>query len=787
MTLLGAVSERQYTALEFAGLPEGWGELLGLSLLAGLIYVVVLLYRREGRRGASRRMRVSLALIRCTVLAVLALIWLEPVVAQYTLQTTPARVLVLVDSSASMAIRDVGADAGVTRINQVESLLSRNDSSWLRRLAERNELALYTFGEHATRLPTALEESASKPASAPTLVCDALRTDLGQAVGAALEEVGDQPVAGVIVISDGAVNAGPTVEDVVGMARRAKTAVYAVGVGGDSAPANVRVTSLVAPTTAAKGDPIELRAGVSVEGIPSQQVRLELRRRPLQGGEETLVATADVPVDAQNGGEARFQVEAADAGQFLYRVASPIVPGEAIESDNQREAAVIVLDEQLRVLLVAGRPTFDYRYVSKLLERDKSIDVSCWLQSADARAIRDGDTVITELPTKPEDLFAYDAIILMDPNPQEFDSSWAINARRLADEFGAGLLLQAGAQYTSRFLRDPRLEEFNTCLPIVADADADVRLSEQGAYRTEPSTIEFSDEAIGHPLLSLSSDVSANRAIWKALPGAWWRLPVLREKPLATVLMRDASRVSGVGQGRAVLMATQPFGAGRTVFLGFDNTWRWRSTAERAFERFWIQVVRYLAQARREGASKRGTITVDREMIRVGDYLKIEARVLDARYVPWHAEEIEATIEMADGVSRALPMKAIPGREGWFAARALVDWAGGATIRVPLPDDNNPDTPAEALVKHVRAEQPDLELRSLRAQPDALTRLATGARGEFVPIANADSLPDRIKSASQTRAVEGPRAALWDRGYTLALLAALLGVEWALRRRSLLL
>lgn len=785
MTLLATAVERHYSSLEFAGLPEGWGKLLGLAILALLAYVVLWLYRREGRRGATRRLRIGLALLRCGVLAILAVIWLEPVIAEYTLRTTAARVVVLVDGSASMSMRD-GLTADATRMEEVNELLSRDDAAWLRRLAARNELSLYAFGERAIKLsaPTA---AVSQPASAPQVSAEALRSDLGQAFGAALQEAADLPLAAVVVLSDGAMNAGPAMEDVVSMARRAKTVIHSVGVGSGAAPANVRVISLRAPTTAAKGDPIELVAAVGVEGLPPRPLRLELRSRPLAGGAERVVAALDVAIDPETGaGESRFQVEASEAGQFLYRVVTAPLPGEALESDNQREAAVIVLDEKLRVLLVAGRPTFEYRYVSKLLERDKAIDVSCWLQSADARAVRDGDTIITELPSKPDELFSFDAVILMDPNPSEFDSSWAINVRRLIDEFGAGLLLQAGALYTSRFMRDPRLEELVACLPVVSDADAEVRLSEQGAYRTEPGAIEFSDEAIGHPLLSLHADPQSNRAIWKALAGAWWRLPVLREKPLATVLMGDATRSVSSAVGKSVLMATQPFGGGRTVFLGFDNTWRWRANSERSYERFWIQMTRFLAQARREGASKHGAITVDRDTIRVGDFLRIEARVLDERFVPWHAPEVEAMIEGPDGAARPLPMKAIPGREGWYAARALVDWAGGATIRVPLPGSSD-GTPGAALVKHVRAEQPDLELRSLRARPEVLARLAEASGGQFFNLAEAEALPDRIESASQTHPVQGPRSALWDRSYTLALLAGLLGVEWTLRRRSFLL
>ena len=80
-----------------------------------------------------------------------------------------------------------------------------------------------------------------------------------------------------------------------------------------------------------------------------------------------------------------------------------------------------MLEDQLRVLLVAGRPSYDYRHLTRLLERDRTIELSCWLQSADAHAVRDGNKTLVALPREPAEVFAYDALILLDPDPDELD------------------------------------------------------------------------------------------------------------------------------------------------------------------------------------------------------------------------------------------------------------------------------------------------------------------------------------------------------------------------------
>jgi hypothetical protein len=798
MTLLATVTETQYSTPELAGLPEGWWRLLGLLLLIGLGYVVFWLYRREARVGAPLRLRMWLGCVRAAVILLLALVWLEPVIATYTVRTITASVAVLADVSASMSIVDADdTEAPATRIERVTRMLEANDNAWLRRLAKQNDLLTYTFGERTTRrpLPWATPEATTQPADdaqpvVPEGAALQSHTDLGQALTAVLAEVGESPVAGIVVISDGVFNQGMSASDAAAYARRFKAPIHTVGVGSPREPPNLRIASFDAPATTAAGDPFEIRVEASATGLERTPVQLELavRAADSESGEDKVVATRELSIGGdQPDAEARFNLNADRGGEFIYSVRLATVPDEAVASDNRRQSTVLVLDERLRVLLVAGRPSYEYRYITRLLERDKTIDLSCWLQSADTRAVRDGNTVIVELPRRPEDIFQYDVLLLLDPDPRELDSAWAITVRRLVDEFAGGLLLQAGPHYASRLLRDPRLEELITILPVIPDPDADVRLSEQGAWRTSGFPLLVPDESQAHPLLRMTTDPQANRAIWESLPGVWWYLPVLREKPLAAVLLRHASAAHATRHGQPVLLAAHPFGAGRTVFLGFENTWRWRSTGEEYFNRYWIQLVRYLAQPRREGASKRGTIVLDREEIRPGDYVKIEARVLDASFVPWHEPSIEGQVELPGGEQRALKLEAIPGRAGWFAARLAIDWTGPAVIRVPLPGAAGADQSKESLRKHIQVEGSDVELRSLALRTKPLMELAEQTGATYVSLAEAGALPDLITNASRVNPVRNPDRPLWDKSWVMALIAVLLGVEWTLRRRNHLL
>ena len=225
MTLLASVTEQQYSTPELAGLPEGWWRLLGLLLLIGLGYVVFWLYRREARVGAPLRLRIWLGCLRGSVILLLALVWLEPVIARYTVRTITASVVVLTDVSASMSIVDAGdADVRATRIERVARMLEADEHAWLKCLAEQNDLSTYAFGERTTcrSLPWGTSVTATQPAAemepvaaedrAP-LVALQDHTDLGQALSVVLADVGESPVAGIVVISDGIFNRGMSASD----------------------------------------------------------------------------------------------------------------------------------------------------------------------------------------------------------------------------------------------------------------------------------------------------------------------------------------------------------------------------------------------------------------------------------------------------------------------------------------------------------------------------------------------------------------------------------------------
>src|SRR5262249_31325025 len=145
-----------------------------------------------------------------------------------------------------------------------------------------------------------------------------------------------------------------------------------------------------------------------------------------------------------------------------------------------------------------------------------------------------------------------------------------------------------------------------------------------------------------------SPDETENTSIWNRLAGMFWWSEDYGIKPAAEVLLvhpqrpaTDAGsrRLSGGNEGGYPLAVQQFAGARRTLFFGFEETWRWRSQDnESRFNQFGIQTVRYLARSR----LGRVELRVDRQApYRQGEPITVTVRFPDDTPPPAAETKVE--------------------------------------------------------------------------------------------------------------------------------------------------
>jgi hypothetical protein len=783
----------------------------GALSLAGL-YLVFWLYGKEGRGRMNRSLRWSLITCRVLVLVLIGLIGLEPVLVRYIHRRVDAYTLVLVDESASMSLRDsyrVEDDAARVKklaAGSVLNSLSREDyarrltegeSGIVAALARQNPVKVFSFSDglsYRGMYDGRADAEAVTTAPATTLAQLPLDptgpvTDVSAAIRGALDSVAGAPTAGVVVLSDGGFNHGESTGPLAELLRSRGSPLHAIGVGDPAKPVNAQVVSIQAPRSAFKNDPFSVTVEVRAEGLDAAGVRVDLLER--FGDAEPSPVDSKTAAPRADGGYDKvvFERKVSRPGAVSYIARIETLPDESVVTDNQKDLipAMQVLDDQMRVLVVAGGPSYDYRYLVRMLERDSSVNVSTWLQSADVAAVRDGDTIITELPTRQEELFRYDAIVLIDVDPDELPPTWAAFLVDFVSRHGGGLLLASGHKFTSKFFRTPKVSSIIDILPVVPDPDAEILINDEGQYQLRAWPLIIPDAAIDDPILRQAASTQENFAIWNSLEGVYWHYPVRREKPVATILMRHADPRMQNAFGQHVLMATQLVGTGRTAFLGFNSTWRWRRDDEKSFNRFWIQLLRFLVEGKLTGAAGRGVFQLSKEQYQIGESVVITVRALDAEMNPLTLPELDLkVIKPAEPSSSSLRLSPILGRDGYYQGRLMADRLGSWALELTLPATAT-DAAPPVVRQQFNVSQPDLEMRDTAMNRAALQELAARSGGQYFDVDQADRAAEAIPDGSRRVVAKQPPRPLWDNGYVLSLLVGLLMIEWILRKKARLL
>lgn len=768
-------------------LPATW--LVVLVVLPALAGIAWLGYRSEALSGG---VRFTLATLRFLALALLAAVIFRPVKITKREEVQPAGVLVLVDDSASMQRRD--AYAGDKGQREALAKLGLADPAQATRtqiaqaVYERELAPRLAQGEYVPRLYT-FSSSLEPWASGATLLGRGPTTQLGDALAEALSQHRGRHVTDVIVISDGRQNSGLPVSDAASAAAAAGIPVHTVVIGDTRPEKNLVLELVEAPPTALEGDEIEISVRVLARGIERggrAEVRLE-EYDPDGNGTRRVVATEEVGLsDAGERATLVARPGPADrrTSQRRFRIEVPPLEGETLVDDNALEVSVHVNPQKVRVLYVDGYPRWEYRRLAlDMLKRaDENIEFQAFLMSANSDFLQEssrGRPSLTAVPTDRKELLDnYDVIILGDVNP------FAVSPDpRRCDEFmkalvefverGGGLCFLAGEYDSPKAYLDTPLAAL---MPVLFD-EAELRNGAGDMTREFRPQLEDKDNP--HEIARLHPEIETNRQLWEdagGLQGMYFYAPVQRAKPGAQVLLRHPTEANTYGNHPLAVAGYYP--SGRTLFLAFDETWRFLyHFGPRYHQRFWRNAIRWLALGRMKSDDRRFRLELARTQFDLGERVAIEARVLDSDYRPSVAPTQSVRWSTPDGQASELVLGAVAGRPGLYRGAIEPERTGG--YRVWIENDSNRVASAEFEVV-----LPSLENRDPAPAPETLAELSALSRGKAVDPARLSELWAELPgNEARSEPISARLDDVWDRWPTLLAALAVLALEWILRKR----
>ena len=721
------------------------------------IAVAVWSYRRlaGATQKRSRSLRTALVAFRATTLVLLVALISGPTVRFERTRTERDRLVVLVDRSRSLSIAD--APGGTTRDEQLASIL-RSSQGTLGTIARDKDIDVVGFSGGTFSLAAKdldIAAALGKP--------EGERTDLDAALRQSITRGAGRPLSGVLVLSDGR-SSVPVSPETMRLLERDSVPVFTVALGSRERIGDAAITATTSPARAFVRDRVPVEVRVDRGGIAG---KLAVKLVDVATGRE--LARKDVEETAPANGEEVVVLDASTdaAGTHNWRVELVADRPDLVRENDTREFTVEFIDRPLRVLYVEGTSRWEYRYFKNLLIREKDVESSIMLLSADRDFAQEGTAPIARLPRTKEEFAKFDLFVIGDVPSGFFSPDQLAVMRGEVSERGAGLLWIAGERSTpASWEGTPLADLFPFRPPLALEPRVGASLIKPTNVAERLGVLRLSDDADGWP--DAFSDANLQ---WPRLRYVQ-SVPRARLKPTAEVLAEAEG--AGIGAEETTAAVTRMrFGAGEVIFVATDEIWRWRyGQGERYPERFWVPLVRLLARESLVQGNERATISVDPPRVAPGESVVITLRFVDEESAQQSAASVPAEIVAADGT----PVGRVDlVREGGVASATLpVERVGVFKAVASDPSFGR----ASAAFEVVRR---DDELRRGDADHEALADLSKRTAGRALDARSITTLPELLpRRARETD--ESVMRTMWDTPGALAALLLLLGLEWIGRR-----
>ncbi len=744
---------------------EPWALPFGLLIAAAAVLAAVLASRLL-RPAAAVPLRRRLLLLRIPAVLLLAALLLEPTIARERLRGEDLAVVVLLDRSASMAVPD--SWEGRPRHRVAAEFLSGPGTGLADLLGDDFRIVALAFDTAARAATEAERTGGPLPSGSLTDVAEALR-----AAGRAAPR--GETVA-VVLLSDGADNAGG---DARNAAAEAGVPVYAVGFGSRADAGRRRrdlaLVSVDAPETAFAGNTVAVEAALRSSGYDladpgNRKVRVVLAEGDKEVASEVVEFAEDAPVRVA----LRFVPEG--PGTRTYRIRIPLRPDEAVEGNNARTFPLAVRERSASVLYFDATMRWEAKFLRDLLARDAAFSLTSVLHSGQGRLIVNGDPrgadLSRGLPPDAAGLSNFDVVVLGDVAADALPPG-ALEALRAWVEDGGGLLTLGGyhAYAAGGYAGTPLAE----ALPVF--------LSAEDGQVEEALRLTLTPEGRVHPALSGLEPYFAG----KAPPSLEGMTAVRKEKPGAQVLL---AAEGADGARRGIVLAAHLYGEGRAAAFTGDTTWVWYRSpelggSEGLYPRFWGQVLRWLLEEEPEVEQAGEPVVTfpDRPEYRLGETAKIRVRVRDDKGAPVSDAEVDLALAGPGGNRRLtpLPLPRVPGHyEDRFRALVPGDYALSAAAARGGTALGRGTASFRVLPESVEMDDVDLD-------EDLLGGVARASGGRYyLGSPSAEAVAGDIRG-SLVSLVEREETALADAPLFLLLFVGLLTGEWLLRRRRNLL
>jgi len=775
------------------GRPASTGVII--AALVGVVILASFLYRRS--RGLPGRIHFGLLVARLVVLCLVVLALFEPTAVIERTREAKRRLAVLIDVSESMSIKDqrkrpedvveaavvlgvlpesaakdanraaimLGtkqreAIAAASRVDLAGSMLSQSARPVFESLGRDLDIGYYVFG-------TTLRMLGEGEGKATNTLSGLLAEETGTSIADSLQSVAGShrgvPLAGIVLLSDGLDTSSRRVETVLQDLGVHGIPVYPVPIGLAD-PDDVSIRNIVMQEVAFPGDKVPIRVQIRSKGYEKRSASMTVRLNRRTVARRRIQFAGGLQFE-----DIFFNVDLHRKGAASVEIAIEPFSDEVTAENNVVERSVRIVNERINVLCIEGSPRWEYRYLRAMLKRDPRINATFIATRAGPAIARNSLEYIARFPERREEAFKYDLVILGDVDADFFTGDEFLRLEELVRDRGGSLLMLGGARFLPTSYSGTPVEKM---LPV--------RFEPEGEWEDVDDAVHpvLTAEGRSSLVMTLEMNQEENDDIWSRVAPLDRVPPVIGPRPGATVLATLSDTRARFDQ--YPLVAWQRYGTGKCMFIGTDRMWLLRfKTGDKYHWRVWSQCIQFLTLSRLMGEHKRIRLETDRATYPVDGQVQLYAHLLDDRFEPIMQSGFEVSVLPLDAPG-SKPQRVVlrpdagsPGLyEGFFSPTR------SGRYRV---EANSGDRPLSNTTEF-QATDVEPEMENTDMQIERLRRIAELSGGRCLSMLEVKNLPSllNLERHETTYVINMP---LWDSGWIVALLVALMGAEWIVRRR----
>lgn len=633
-------------------------------------------------------------------------------------------------------------------------------------------------------------------------------TDLASALERVMVDLPGHRLGSIIVLTDGRHNASRSVEPLARQLSQQGVTLNSVVLGArTNAPADAAIASLETPDMVYSGDKVYLKTEVKLDGITNDVINAALYR-----GDE-LVDTREIVIKDSTGMRAPIELshEPEESGLQTYRVVVDGFEHEVVATNNEQQISVNVSDDRVKLLLIDGRPSWEFRYIKNLFaSRDRSTQLQYVLLQPDeiadapdrepiyASAANEHDDIeATRLPRGEDEWMKFDVIILGDVEPESLGAERLRILDRFVSHRGGALIIIAGPMHMPHRYTETALADL---LPVtVRPTDSALVAGPEEFFR-----LALTSEGARHEIMRLETDPELNRQAWNSIPEITWRHTSRIMKPGSTVLayaqpvpapdfMRgevtseEQYRKRIEFERRHAVMSMHQVGSGDVIYLGFNRSWRLRyRVGDRYHHKFWGQVLRWATSDKLPFGSDYARIGTDQARYLPAQTVRVRAKLVDEDYEPIVSKRVHARIYSGEDLVARKKMEYVKDSAGLYET-SLGPFTNGryrVELRAPAVNSVLGKQALTNTVTYFAVEEGlDTERVEFFADRGLLARLASMTRGLSVDPPDSEKVLEKLGPAVIDHK-EREQYELWSSWPWVFLITLTAASEWILRKRQ---